>query len=117
MAVHSNIKDLRGESLSAVSFVRDYVEFHFDGPVLRALTPPLLTSEKGEWRFPGPGSRDGLCGLIGDRVSSVEVDDEARICLLFDSGRVLTVPLDSPTSTSPEAAHFVSEVDRVMHVW
>jgi len=31
--------DLVDEELSAVCFVRDYVEFQFDGPTLRALTP------------------------------------------------------------------------------
>jgi hypothetical protein len=31
-----------GEPLSAVAFVRDYVEFHFDGPVLRAISNPRV---------------------------------------------------------------------------
>jgi hypothetical protein len=32
------IEDLVGEEISGICFVRDYVELHFDGPVLRILT-------------------------------------------------------------------------------
>ena len=35
------VEDLVGEELAAVAFVRDYVEFHFDGPVLTSLTDPI----------------------------------------------------------------------------
>ena len=43
---------LIGEQLSAVSFVQDYVEFHFDGPVLRALTNPIGTTPEAVVQFP-----------------------------------------------------------------
>src|SRR5690349_1459382 len=34
---------LAGEVLNAVAFVMDYVEFHFNGPKLTAVTDPLVT--------------------------------------------------------------------------
>jgi len=56
--VERTVESLAGEELSAVSFVRDYVEFHFDGPVLRALTNPRVEIDGETISFPEPGSRD-----------------------------------------------------------
>lgn len=41
------IEGLIGEELNVVSFVMDYVEFHFNGPVLRALTKPTVEVGRG----------------------------------------------------------------------
>ena len=48
------IGDLVGEELSEVAFVRDYVEFHFDGPVLRALADPEQVGPEAAHFVPGP---------------------------------------------------------------
>jgi hypothetical protein len=37
---------LVGEQLNTVAFVMDYVEFGFNGPVLRALTGPIVRTGK-----------------------------------------------------------------------
>lgn len=37
----AGLRHLVGLEVSAVSFVRDYVELHFDGPVLRAVSDPF----------------------------------------------------------------------------
>ena len=58
-------ESLVGEEFNAVAFVMDYVEFDFNGPILRALSPPRLEHEGGIFTFPEPGSRDALCSLIG----------------------------------------------------
>ncbi len=39
------IERIVGEQLCAVSFVQDYVEFHFDGPVIRALAAPIVKED------------------------------------------------------------------------
>jgi hypothetical protein len=57
--------------LAAVSFVRDYVQFYFDGLVLSAYTLPLVTM-RGNVLGPGsPGYRDALCDSIGRCVTGV----------------------------------------------
>ena len=38
--------------MSAVCMVRDYVEFDFDGPVVRALSDPTGRFADWEWQFP-----------------------------------------------------------------
>jgi hypothetical protein len=111
------ISMLVGRIASAVCFVMDYVEIHFDGPILRSLSNPVLAFRGNEWSFPAPGSRDALCSVIGEKVESVEVDDAVSIRVRFDSGHTITVPLDAGSRIGPEAAHFVSEADHVMDVW
>ena len=112
-----SIRDLVGEPVSAVCFVQNYVEFHFDGSIVRALSNPRLTLDDTVWRFPEPGARESFCNVIGAVVETVDVDDELSIVLRFDSGHTLFVPLDHESRVGPEAAHFVSELDHIMHVW
>lgn len=121
---NTNLEKLTGEPLSAVAFVQDYVEFHFDGKILRSLTAPLLQLGKESFQFPMPGSRDGFCSLIGQKLTSFTADqhemstDGSRITLNFESGAVLTIPLDRKSRRGPEAAHFcLSENDQAMEVW
>ena len=42
---------LVGEEVNAVSFVMDYVEFHFNGPVLRAIADPVVHRGQQWWQF------------------------------------------------------------------
>lgn len=113
----TGISMLVGRLVSAVSFVMDYVEFHFDGPILRSLSNPTLAFRRNEWTFLAPGSRDALCSIIGTKVEAVEVESQSSILVRFDSGHVITVPLDPGSRVGPEAAHFVSEEGHVMDVW
>jgi hypothetical protein len=99
------IESLEGEELNGVAFVMDYVEFHFNGPVLRALTNPVFQGTQ-RVEFPDAGSRDALCSLIGSTVESVEVREEDAIRLTFTDGRMLIVPLDEESRVGPEAATF-----------
>jgi hypothetical protein len=112
-------EDLAGEELSAVSFVRDYVEFHFDGPVVRALSPPVVHDGDERPKFPAPGSRDALCELIGRRVARVEVDADRAIRLRFEGDAEVVIPIGrgDPERVGPESAHYVPGPNRPIHVW
>ena len=103
------LESLVGEELNAVSFVMDYVEFHFNGPVLRALTNPTVWIGSVEARFPNPGSRDTLCALIGREVKSVTHTHADGIELTLAGGARLRVPLDEASYIGPEAAHFFTK--------
>jgi hypothetical protein len=98
---------LVGEQLDTVAFVMDYVEFKFNGPVLRALTNPVVEGDGLRLRFPEPGSRDALCSLIGSEVAAVTVSDDDRIELELHGDRRLTIPLDQESRLGVEAAHYV----------
>lgn len=103
--VVSELSSLAGEQLSAVSFVCDYVELHFGGPVLRALSDPIVNIHGVSVQFPHQGSRDMLCLLIGKEVSAARETSEA-LQVEFDDDVTVRVPLTG-YSASAEAAHFI----------
>lgn len=113
----TSLDALRGEPLSGVAFVQDYVEFHFDGKILRALTHASISLKSHTFTFPDEGSRDALCSLIGRGVERVDVHEEDRIEVAFDDGSVLRVPLGSADRSGPEAAHFVPGENLPIEVW
>jgi hypothetical protein len=102
-----DVSDLVGEQFSVVAFVMDYVEFHFNGPVLRSLTNPIVQTETGRVQFPAAGSRDALCSLLGSRVEDASVLVGDRIEIRTDASQTLIVPLDDASRRGPEAAHLV----------
>jgi hypothetical protein len=115
--VERTVESLVGEELSTVSFVRDYVEFHFDGPVLRAIANPRVEDGSRVAVFPGAGSRDALCALIGRIVRAVDACDGVHIRLVFRDGPTLTVPLDVASLRAGEGAHFQSTRTSPVQVW
>lgn len=112
------IETLIGEALSGVAFVLDYLEFHFDGMVLRALTAPTLTLGSGiQYTFPDAGSRDALCSLIGHTVEALTVEEDVNIGVTFSGGARVDIPLAPEARSSPEAAHFVPALNQPIAVW
>jgi hypothetical protein len=75
----TDLVSLEGEQLSAVTFVRDYVQLHFDGPRLTLLTWPVVIAAEARCAFGEPGYRDSLCRLIGRIVARAYVRVEERL--------------------------------------
>ena len=117
MTAQTKLGELIGQPMSGVAFVHDYVEFHFDDRVLRALAFPTVALGKHSARFPDPGSRDALCAVIGSSVVNVEVRDHDSIELRFDGGAAIRVPLAAHARVGPEAAHYVSGDNQPIEVW
>ena len=117
MNIVTGIREVIGEPLSAVSFVQDYVEFHFDGKIIRSLTCPILLTADKTYKFPEKGSRDGLCSLIGRAVTELVVEDRSRIKIAFVGEASLIIPLADSERTGPEAAHFVTGDNQPIEVW
>jgi hypothetical protein len=100
------LNDLVGCELSTVAFVRDYVEFQFDGPVLRSLAPPVAILDSIRHEFPQAGSRDALCELIGRLVEgATELPD--RLSVSFAGDALLEISRNSSKDTLFEVAHFI----------
>lgn len=108
---------LVGETISAVCFVMDYIEFHFNGAILRSFTAPILQCDGKEIRFPSIGSRDALCALINTEVVAVHIDDANAIEMVLKPAFTLIIPLSQKARIGPEAAHFVPEIDKPVQVW
>lgn len=105
MTTIADLADLAGSELSGVCFVRDYVELHFDGPVLRCLAPPVVVQGGGRLAFPDAGSGDALRGLIG-RVVERASDEADRLVVQLAGHAVVEIPKAS-RGAGPEIAHFV----------
>lgn len=114
---HPSVKVIEGEQLSAVAFVHDYVELHFDGPVIRALTNPVVTLGGRRVVFPDPGSRDALCQFIGRLVANVELHEGVSLSCHFEGGGSIAVPLDDASYRGPEAMHFQESPTGPLQVW
>lgn len=108
--------------ISAVSFVRDYVELHFDGPVLRALTNPFGMYGCRAWRFPEGQSLVVMRYFVGNVIDGYEVVPHSYLAV--DSGEHrFAIPLDDDSRSGPEAAHLVGVDEngqpdaRLLSVW
>ena len=106
---------LVGQEVNGICFVMDYVEIHFNGPILRALAPPILDADHMRWCFPQPGARDALCKLIGRTIRAITVENGVALSCEFESGERLTIPLDAQAAL--EAAHFVPGPNQPISVW
>ena len=117
MTATTRLYEIVGEPMSAVSFVYDYVELHFDGKILRALPPVSVVSERGRFVVPEPGSRDALCELLGRSVINIAVCNEDSIKVEFSDNSLVIIPLSENYRSSPEAAHYVPGDRQPMEVW
>ena len=117
MIPETRLRDVIGRPVSAIAFVHDYVELHFDGPIVRALAAPCVRRGDVATNFPGCGSRDALCELIGRNVVNVIVREGEDIELRFDGDASVRIPLAEESRIGPEAAHFVPGENQPIEVW
>jgi hypothetical protein len=112
----SHIGELAGESLSAVSFVHDYLEFRFDEKIVRAYSAPVMGDRDRVVTPTAPGWRDALCSLIEGFVLSVRLPTKENqfIEVFFSDGRKLLLPI---SEQGPEAVHYVAGENRPIEVW
>ena len=101
---------LVGLEMSAVSMVRDYVEFLFDGPIVRALANPRGRLGDLDWQFPAENALSAMRLYIGRTITGVELREDENLTLEFGEDRIV-VPLDDESRPGPEAAHVVGADD------
>jgi hypothetical protein len=106
-----------GEPVNGVAFVMDYVELHFNGPILRFISEPTVRCGDRAYTFPEIGSRDALCQLIGDRPTGFEVHPNEELIVLMAGGCSVTVPISSSASPSGESLHFLPGKGQPISVW
>jgi hypothetical protein len=109
------LREIAGYVLSSVTFVRDYVQFAFDGPAsagLTAYTPPTVSWGAESHIWGQPGYRDALCRQIGCRVQRTEVDDQ-QVSIAFESGAAVLISLRDEDYRGPEALQFSLDKDRI----
>lgn len=108
---------LDNEQLSAVTFVQDYVQLHFDGPCLTAYVWPHILNQKGSIAPKVPGYRDALCERIGKIVVQAFEEPGERLAIVFADGVTLEVSLKEADREEPEAAMFHDQSGKSWNVW
>ena len=103
-----------GAQLSAVSFVQDYLELAFDGPLFAVLCPlEIHTPHGGTAKAGEDGFRDRICEAIGRTVTALAIDDHAASIELGEYR--ITIDLVAG-SVGPEKMLFHDEAGRIT-VW
>src|SRR5260370_29484286 len=100
----SSIEQLAGCPVSAVSFVQDYVELHFDGLILGCFTLPVVRTGDAECHFGAPGYRDRLVAFIGKTPQTVREQDRIELSINFAAGESIKVSLRDEDAECAEAA-------------
>jgi len=117
LTASTRLKEVVNEPLSGVSFVQDYVEFQFDGRVIRVFTDPILRQSQETYDPSMAEWRNALCSLIGKRVTKCTVVESEKIELEFSDGSILHIPLSVSPESGPEAIHFVPGTDMPIEIW
>lgn len=111
----AEISDIKGKKLSAVCFVHDYVEFHFDGTIIRAFSLPEIIVKNKKISKNDEGWRDTLCNLISQDVAGIFLDNDYFRLNLSD-GAIVVISLN-PDGFIGEVMHFVPARNAPIQVW
>lgn len=106
--VVSPLQCVKGEYLSSVTFVMDYVQLDFCGYRFNMYDWPLVTSNGKPLGHTDTGYRDLLCSFIGRPLKDTDEFLDKGLTLDFGDGCInlpLKVPRDFP---SPEVAEFTA---------
>jgi hypothetical protein len=105
--LQQGLLELRGRELSSVEFVRDYVQFRFDGPYLTVHNLPAVVTSPENTLTPGERCyRDSLCERIGVKVRSIKVV-HTEVAIDFEDGTTFKLSLEK--EHGPEALEFINE--------
>ena len=107
---------LPGAELSAVVFVRDYIQLQFDGPLLTAITLPTVVLGSVVWRSGEAGYRDPLCAQIGKTVRTAVATEAKAIEIVFADDSSIRISLNKADYCAAEAAVFRQNPDDLW-VW
>ena len=101
-----SLQAIIGEQLSAVTFVQDYVQLHFDGPRLTVFSHPVVTLGEKTFHWGKPGFRDALCNSIAKQVTEARVAYGESIAIRFTDGSTIKISLKDENYRGGEAVNF-----------
>jgi hypothetical protein len=108
--LQQGLSELKGRDLSSVEFIRDYVQFRFDGPYLTMHVLPSIITAPGNMLTPSDRCyRDFLCERIGVKVTDTEVVAHTEVAIHFEDGATIKLSLQKEGSSGPEALEFTNE--------
>jgi len=112
------LKFLKNLELAGITFIRSYIQFLFDGPVLNTYTLPKIKIKNKEFTLAQYGYYDALCSLIGKRVlSAYEDKSENRLVIQFENDMELVISLRTEDRQCAEAAMIQGEQKGKWKIW
>ena len=95
-----------GAQLSAVTFVQDYIQLHFDGPRLTVFSHPVVIRGEQTFHWGTPGFRDALCSGIAQQVRAARLAYRESICIELTDGSAIHISLKDADYLGAEAVNF-----------
>ena len=112
------LQSLENLELVGITFIRGYIQFLFDGPILNTYTLPQIKTENKKFTFIQHGYYDTLCSLIDKRVlSAYEDKKENKMVLLFENNIKLFISLNMEDRQCAEAVMLQIEHEGKWVVW
>jgi len=113
----SVLKLLESCELAGITFLRGYIQFLFDGPILNAYTLPQVTIANAILSPDSPGYRDALCAQIGKTVAVADEELNQRIFFQFCDRTVISISLREEDRVCVEAAMLQADAGKQWNVW
>jgi hypothetical protein len=113
------IKTLENSEISSVVFIRDYLQFYFEGEqnngALTTYFLPVAVVNGQYFESNTQGYRDSLCSFINHKVKNSEIIYGQKIKLTFDNDDRLEVLIKREDCCDQEAA--MLRVNNEIAVW
>jgi hypothetical protein len=113
----SPLNFLESRELSAVTFVRDYLQLDFDGPLITVYVWPLICLKEKKIIPGSSGYHEALCGLIGKGVVAAVEQPKAKLAIHFANDVVLEISLKPEDQNGPETAMLQDAAGKLRIVW
>lgn len=105
----SGLDHLENRQLAGVTFIRDYLQLLFDGPIMSVLSWPIVRVNDDAVMVNNQGYRDALCNQIGKLVTHAIEEPNKKITLQFSDNSKIEISLKEGDQTGPEAVNLVLE--------
>lgn len=99
------LQELKGQQLSSVTFVQDYLQLWFDGPGINVNNPLTVKANGDEVTSWDTGFRDLLCSLITKKVEGYDFKENEYLNIYFEDEASLSVSLKAKDYVCPEAVY------------
>src|SRR5688572_14280128 len=100
---HAVFKIFGMKELSAVTFIRDYVQLQFDGPYINAYVWPRVSVQTGVFDLGTSGYRDVLCAQINKVIEKIVEESDVRLLLFFTDRSQIEISLREVDRRTPDA--------------
>lgn len=105
------LNQIVGSDLSAITFVRDYYQFQFDGPYFNVMTPVTVLCGTTRVRSGDDQFRNSVCGQIGKSVRSTTFREGDAITITFEDDSQVQFSLKTEDYPGPEAVVYTGNDD------